>query len=290
MKLTLKETIIGAAIVVALSSLFYWDSHRFTTPVITHPTTNTTVVEVPKITERVVTQFIQDPAQAKLVTDLLAENKRLKLEVSGLTSTVAKLESKGGLNVNGGTITLLPQTTMGVQGVSPTLSVDSYLFKDFQLSANYTSNGKSFDYTLAQLFVITTTTGKDVNGHTTQLVKLNQKVNESMVEVPTTTIELQAPSNPNRFYLSPRIQGGLALGFNGKSPIVAIQWLRRGTSPAAEDTTFSFLSPALTTGGLTLLPVSVNLGRIKHNPFTNIWVSPTVDLKQSIGLAVTATF
>lgn len=278
--------------------LVWWGTRPGPKPIVTNPLPNTTVVTTQgPVTTKLVTQFITDPAQAKLMNDLLAENARLKLTVGTLTSTVAKLESKGGLNVNGGTITQLPSTTMALPGVSAPQTVDNYSFKDFQLNANYTSDGKGFNYTVSQDLRVVTTTGKDKNGAKLSIVKVFQTTPQGPVEVSSVTTEIQTTDNPTKWWISPRIQGGLKLGVGSgetKAGVVAFQWLKRGTSRSAEDTTFSLLSPGVTFGPdgakLTLLPVSVNLGRIPHQPLTNLWVSPTLDLNKTLGIAFTATF
>jgi hypothetical protein len=80
--------------------------------------------------------------------------------------------------------------------------------------------------------------------------------------------------------------------------VVGLQWLKRGSSTAAEHCSLSLLSPAVlldaTSAEPGLLPVSVNLGRIKHQPLKDIWIGPYVGLNAGkvghLGAALTATF
>lgn len=279
-----------AVILVFTVLLAYTFWPHTNSPVVSHPLPNIERVEVEKITEKVVKEFVQDPAQLAIIKAQAEQIKQLKGEVRELTSTIARAESAGGVGVNGGGITLLPPTTMVIER-TPEVREQTFSFKDYQLEALYTSTGSRFTYGLQQDFIITTTTGKDSRGHRTTLVDLSQKTPSGSVHIHTKTTELFARENPPSWFLSPRIQGGVGIDTTGaKFGLVALQWLRRGTSSAAEDTRFSILSPALSSRGLTLLPVSVNLGQIKHNPLTNLWISPTIDLNKSIGLAVTATF
>lgn len=267
-------------------------------PVVTTPLPNVTRVEVPSVTEKVVKEFIQDPAQQALIKAQADQIKKLKGEVIGLTASIARAESKGGVGLNGGSITtvsipILPNSGGTIpSNVGPigSNSASEFKFKDYQLNALYSSDGSKFTYGLQQEFTITTTTGKDALGHRTTLVGLTQKTPEGQKAIPVTTVDIESAPDTVRWHVSPRIQAGLALDTNGKSGLVALQWLKRGSSLAAEDTKVAFLSPTLSSQGLTILPVSVNLGQLKHNPLKDLWVSPTLNLNKSVGLAVTTTF
>lgn len=271
--------------------------HPSPKPVVTIPLPNTTVVTTPgPITEKIIKEYIKDPADAKLIESLFKENLRLHFQVGTLTSTVAQLNSKGGVGVNGGTITSLPSTTMVVNDENllvNALKSKEYVFKDDQLTAHYTFT-PSFTYELHQKFNVATSTGIGKDGSKLSIVKLYQTTPSGQIEVSSVTTEIQTLDNPTTWWFSPRIQGGVRLSSdNSQVFLVAAQLIKRGTSRAAEDTTFAILSPGLTIGNgvkLTLLPVSVNLGRLPHQPFTNLWVSPTLDLNKNVGIAVTATF
>lgn len=284
-----------AALIVSLGvgGVYLYEKHRNGGAEIAQPLPNVKVVTIAgPITEKIVTQYITDPAQAKLAGDLLAENKRLKIQVGTLTSTIALLDEKGGVGINGGTIT--ESNDLSATNATPESPKNlSFSFKDFQLDAAYTSDGKRFSYDLKQGFNIVTTTGVRKDGSKLSIVKLYQDVSGKKVEVSSVTTEIQTLDNPVKWWISPRIQGGF--GYVGqKSGVVALQWLKRGRSVAAEDTTFALLSPGVTVGAggssLTILPISFNLGGLKHSPFTNLWVSPTVNLDKNVGVAITATF
>lgn len=103
------------------------------------------------------------------------------------------------------------------------------------------------------------------------------------------------------------IQGGVvgtldhATGY-----VVALQWLKVGTSNDPRNLRFAFASPAFYAAPnvheLGLLPISVNVAElVPHQPFTNIWVSPYVSIYwqsltpqgatiKRVGVAFTATF
>lgn len=296
------DIIMGAVSIAALILLLLPKSTS--APVITHPNPSTTNVVVSgSITPKVVTEFISDPKQQALISQLLAENKSLKLEVTTLTSTVARLETHGGVKETSGTITpvevVQPSNDRPDGGTSPTAGnvagadpSRTFNFKDFRLNALYSTDGKAFSYSLTQDFTIVTTVGRARDGSKTSLVKLfTTEASGKQVEVSSKTVALQEAEGSSHWFASPRIQGGAGVSGQGsKVGVVALQWLKHGSSTAAEDTTFAVLSPAWSTKGLVLLPVSWNTGRIKHNPFTNLWVSPTLGLDKSVGGVVTATF
>lgn len=273
--------IVGLVLTVGIM----WHSKGTTTPSFSHPDAHTSVVTVSKLTPKVEAQYVADPQALAEIATLTTENNKLKLEVISLTSSVATDKTSGGVGINGGVIITLPSTQMVAQTIPA--PQEEFTFHDYQLSATYSAK-PSFTYTLSQDFVVTTTTGRAQNGSLTSLVRLAQKVNGTLVEVPTTTVELQAAPNPRKLYVGPSLQAGFT---TDKVVLVGLQWLKLGNSKAAEDTSWSFLTPALTLkGGLTILPVSYNLGGVKHSPFSNLWVSPTVGLDKTVGASISVTF
>lgn len=246
---------------------------------VVHDTKEVTV-NVPILTEKVVTKVLSDPKQQELVNRVLSENRDLSTKVTQLTSTVAVNHSDGG-----GVVTVEPADPH-----TPTNLAGS--FKDYQLEANFSQT--VFSYKLNQTFNIVTSNGKDDNGRPLSIVRLFQETPKGPVQVPSTTIAIQGNPNAIRFRVSPRIQAGLAIDQDKtKGGLVVLQWLKRGSSTAAEDTSMAFLSPGVTINDkvtLTILPVSFNLGTIKHNPLTNLWLSPTYGLNHKFGIAVSATF
>lgn len=316
MKLSLmtefKFVVAGLLIVGGIIGWGKW--HHTPQATISTPVPGVTSVVIPgPITSNVVIKYVSDPAQQKLINDLLTENKKYKLEVISLTSSVGELKQKGGLGVNGGTISRGPDTADstgrinsipsersavgGSERLLPSLP-DSFTFSDFQLQANYTSDGRSFDYTLSQSFSVVTTTGKDSSGKGVSIVKLFQTngPNGSPINIPVVTTEIASAPNPIQWFFSPRIQGGFALDQSGeKDGLISLQWLRRGRSKSAEDSSFALLQPALTINQsgvkLALVPAAINLGgRGRLNPFHDIWLGATINLDKQVGFTITSTF
>lgn len=123
----------------------------------------------------------------------------------------------------------------------------------------------------------------------------------------TPALSLSPIQQPRRLIVGTNVQGGVvgtldhATGY-----IVALQWLKFGTSNDPRNLRFAFASPAFYAAPnvheLGLLPVSVNVAElVPHQPFTNIWVSPYVSIYwqsltpqgatiKRVGVAFTATF
>jgi hypothetical protein len=250
---------------------------------------NTKIVTVdrPVLTEKIVTKVITDPKDKLLVRSLLSENERLKLDVTGLTQTLAQLHSTGGVKESGGVITIIPNTTQVGDPV--------YEFKDFQLDAKYASSGKIFDYTLDQQFEVLSTTGRGKDGGKVGIANVFQvKPDGTRIPVPSKTVDVYADEATSRWLVSGRIQAGLGVTTARETGgVVAFQWLKHGKSPAAEDVKLSVASPALfltkTTHDVGVLPLSINLGSLPHQPFSNLWVSPFVSRTRIAGV-ITATF
>lgn len=301
---TKREWILWPTLVLTGAILLH--GHKTVTTSISTPVPGVEVVTTSgPITTKLITQYITDPAQQATINTLLAENKKYKIAVSSLTSSIGTLKEVGGVGVNGGTITPDQSGSVGTTGtltgeVASTLRSATHLlstqpqlftFKDFQLTATYTGTGDRFNYTLSQSFNVVTTRGKSVEGTPISLVKLFQLVEGKSVEVPVTTTEIESDPNPLRWMVKPSIQGGVGFSGTDKVGVIALQWLKRGTTPDAEDVKWALFSPAYTVGKtLTILPVSINIGQLKHNPLSNIWLSPSIDLNKKVGVLVTATF
>lgn len=264
------------------------------TVTVTQPLPNTTVVTTtePTVTIKTVEKVVTDPAQVALIKALLAENSALKVKVTSLTNTVATLNTSGGKGIDGGNIVQVePDPKREPNQVQGTPS-QAFKFTDYQLAAAYNSDGSAFTYTLSQEFLVQTTSGYRKDGTKLGLVELYRKgPKQTLVPIASKTTEIFADERAPHWIVSPSIEGGLGLSTEGKEAVVGVQWLKRGKSPAAEDSSLALLTPAWSTKqGLTLLPVSVNIGSIKHVPFKDIWLSPTVGLNKSLGGAITATF
>ena len=261
--------------------------NHFSPRVVTYPTienVKTVVVEKPVLTERTVTKIITDPKERVLIEQLIKENEALNLQVLELTTTIAHLRSRGGTEKDG-VITPEPE----VPGEEA-----KFTYKDYQLEATY--NSRLFDYTLNQKFIIQTSTARSKDGVLSSRVNLFQDTPEGLINVPTKTTAIFADERVSRFRVSPRVQAGVSINEkNEKSGVVALQWLKRGKSTAPEDIRFSLASPVfMVTGDKTwsagILPISFNLGSLPKQPFTNLWISPSVDIHKKLGVSITATF
>jgi hypothetical protein len=244
-------------------------------------------VQAPYITPGIIEKVVKDETQAKLIRDLLRETSQLKLKVSSVTSTTA-------INSTTGTGTATEVVHHEVRpdnsSVSPNDSVQvrAYEFKDFQLTAKY--RGPEFAYTLDQSFRIVTSTSQSKTGPVS-VVKLFQDTPEGPKELKTETQDIHSIPNPVKWWVSPRVQGGLSVDKKG---VITFQWLKKGSSKDPKDLRWAVLSPGLKVdksgGTALLLPISFNFGNLKYQPFSNVWLSPSVDVNKKLGFALTATF
>lgn len=271
----------------------------------------TKVIEVPveKITTKTVTQYVkvEDRAVAK---QLLADNEKLKTTVQQLTVSLAEATSKG----QGETIITIPSTTPETPPQIIEVPVE-VKFKDWRL--NFQSVGTSGTYTLSQKFSILNTVGRNENNVPVNVVRLFE-IGEHGERLPIPTVEtttISVQPDQMRFYLKPTLQAGIGIlpewitvvtpmttGGTTKYPVsgvIAVPWWKRGTTRAVETTRYAYLTPAMTINGeqvvLGLLPISANLGTLKHVPFTDLWVSPFVGISsknstKKFGLVFTTTF
>jgi len=256
-------------------------------------------VEVPVLTTKIVDHLITDSRQQAAIKILMKENDDLKLRVIQLTSTIAENHTGGGTdptNPSPGTITLPqvdPSGQGGSQNPSPTNSSVAGHYTDYQLDAHYTTT--TFNYELNQTFLVTTTTGKDSQGNPTGIVRLFQDTPTGLTPIAAKTTVIHADENLPRWFVSPRIQGGLGIDQDKvKSGFVGLQLLKRGRSSDPKDIKFSLgtIGAKFDAHGVEplLFPISVNLGSLPHQPFSNLWLSPSVHLKKQVGLFLTATF
>jgi hypothetical protein len=271
----------------------------------------TKVVEVPveKITTKTVTQYVkvEDRAAAK---QLLADNEKLKATVQQLTVSLAEATSRG----QGETVITIPSTTPETPPQIIEVPVE-VKFKDWRL--NFQSVGTSGTYTLSQKFSILNTVGRNENNVPVNVVRLFE-IGEHGERLPIPTVEtttISVQPDQMRFYLKPTLQAGLGVlpewltintptttGGTTKYPVsgvVAIPWWKRGTTRAVETTRYAYLTPAMTINGeqvvLGLLPISANIGTVKHVPFTDLWVSPFIGISsknstKKFGIVFTTTF
>ena len=249
-------------------------------------------VDAREITPSVIETIITDPTQKAEIDRLLAENKRLKLQVSQLTVAVAVSKSTGG-----GTMTAVNR-----EDVPPTLRPDEpatdpltsnilpfYQFKDWRLE--FISNGAAAKYELNQQFEVITTTGRNKDGQPLALVtvsEIGEKGERLPLEVKSTNIFAdQTKPHWSVGHLNLQAGAGMILMDGGitetsRGFMISSQWLRRGRTPAAEDSSVAILSPVAfvsdTVKEIGVFPISVNLGQIPKTPFSDMWISPYVGI------------
>lgn len=280
----------GVYLAVAVTAGGYLHS-RFAEPtVVVRVIENTKIVtvKVPVLSEKIVTKYLTDPKDKKVIHELLAQNDRLKLDVLGLTQTIAELKQKGGTG-DGGIVT--PPTPDGPQ---------VYTYHDFQLDARYM--GTLFNYDLHQTFEVLSTTGRAKDGSKVALTNVFQIGKDGeRVPIPAKSTAIFADESVSRWRVSPRIQAGVGVDATRKvGGVVAFQWLKKGRGTSAEDLKWAVGTVGLFIHGSgkagdtrvvepVLLPASFNLGSLPHQPFTNLWVSPFLSRTRA-GVALTATF
>jgi hypothetical protein len=187
-------------------------------------------------------------------------------------------------------VTQPPPSAPGVP-VGPTLTT----FKDWRLA--FQSDGTTAKYQLNQKFKVFTTTGRQKDGRSYSLVAMNEVgANGELLppsQIETTGIFVDA-TKPH-WMISGALQAGVALTPKAPGAVVGLQWLKRGRTKSAEDSTFAVFTPVIflskDTQELGVLPVSINLGRLPKQPLKDFWVSPYIDRTMThFGVSITATF
>lgn len=225
---------------------------------------NVTVTEVPKITEKTVAPIlVKDPADQKLIADLLKENAQYKLKVTELTAATGTETTTGTLEPTEPT-----STTVTVQVPAP------FDFSDYHLDVK--SDGSKVSYTLHQQFEAIMATGRAKNGERVATVNLFELgPGSTRTQIPLVIHEVATDETRPHFMIGLRLHAGGA--WDGKGTwLLGASWLQRGRTWDPKDSRWSFLAPALTGTGFALLPVSFNLGSLPHQPTSNIWVGPLV--------------
>jgi hypothetical protein len=268
--------------------------------VITQTTERTVTVEVPveKLTTKTIVQYVQDD---KEVARLMAENARLKVQVAALNETLATYTAHGT-----GQVAQVPTETLPPV-LRPSEAPTVFQFKDWRL--HFTTDGQDARYTLTQKFEVLSTLGKNDKGTPVSLVKLFEigPDGQRLPIVDTQTTTVVATGKGAGWHFSPTLQAGV--GFTADKSksratggVLGVQWLKRGTSKAAEDSTWSALTPVVFLSGdsktreIGILPFSYNAGQIKFVPFKDVWLSPYIGFNPSTrvfghaGITVTASF
>lgn len=268
----------GTSAVILLTCLWGLFGDTILPPaIIARPAPNVTTITVPEpiFSERVIKTYIKQEDHAA-VTALKKENAQLKIDVQTLSIALAQYQGQG-------------SGVIIVNDLSNTTGVPAFTFKDWRLM--FRGEGTTASYTLTQQFKIYNTVGKTRHGITTNLIRLYEVgPNNQQFPVPTveTTTFVQPPPTEG-WYTKLSVQGGWAglsiVSANTPSTptgtgVVALPWLKHGTTRATEETRWAFLTPALavskTERTVGLLPVSFNLGTLRHQPFSNVWVSPFI--------------
>jgi hypothetical protein len=282
-----------------------WDYYHPLNPtVITNEVTHTREVTVPgPVTTKTVDKlvYITDKTEAN---KLLALNKQLGAQVELLTETLGTLTAKGS-----GPVTVTPPPADKPKGDT------TYAFKDFRLDFNLLShptNPPTYDanYNLHQKFEIESTFGRQKDGTPMTISKLFEVgPGDKKTEIPTTSTAVHADLTVPAWRTGLSIQGGLyvgrsaidfqstATGVTSKGGLVGVQWLKKGKTFAAEDSTLSLLTPVAAFNGSTidigLFPGSINLGQIPHQPLKDLWLSPYIGTgtqHKVVGFSLTSTF
>jgi hypothetical protein len=283
-------------------------------PQISTPAPHVTTIEipVPVLTEKIVTQYLQRPQDAAAIAAVLRENAGLKIRVEQLTVSLAEAKSTG-------------QGTSVIESPPPAITVlapprTRMNFTDWRL--NFTADGTDVRYVLSQKFSIVSTVGRNKKGVPTNLIELYEfGPDETRMPITTTDTKTIAVTASPRWHVTPAIQAGMGritptsltvtrtvvAGVSqtqrgtdfATSAVFAIQWLKRGTDDSLGKTRWAVASPALsitsTDRAIGVLPVSFNVGSIRRQPFTNLWISPFVGTSGTaiidrVGLIGSATF
>lgn len=294
-----------AAVLLALLSFIAYKHFTHVPAIVTTqvtPTVTATTVDAPVLTEKSVDRIISDPKDKAAIAALLKENAKLKRDVTQLTQSVATVVSHGGTGTDASAGTLTVDAPVGAPQSPPVTH-----FKDFRL--DFRSDGTTASYDLTQKFEIFTSTARAKDGGLASLVKLYEiGAKGELLPVPgVVTTGIFADQTSPHWFTHLNVQAGVVLaqdtGSRTTGGMVGLQWLKRGRTKAPEDLKWAALTPVISIGQNTgsnsnaefgLLPLSLNLGSIPHQPFTNLWVSPYVGTKglsiSRLGLSISATF
>jgi hypothetical protein len=205
------------------------------------------------------------------------------------------------------TVEVIPPASGEVTAAGPIS--ERLTFKDFRLE--FTAEGSKVHYTLDQQFVVVQTIDRSKDGTRSAKAEVFEVTPEGRMPLQqVTTNVVERDDTEARWMTGFNIQGGLKADASGSTAgLVGLQWLKHGRTNNPADLKYAALTPAVTFGvgppDVGLLPVSVNVANyVRHQPLTNVWVSPYVGLTgltktslgnpsgigSAIGVAVTATF
>jgi hypothetical protein len=250
----------------------------------------TVYVDKPVLTEKTIVKYLPAPSQAE-VEKILAENKALKNQVIALNNTLATLA----------TITMAgKENPTKVEPVpdpkNPAQMVNQVTFKDWRL--DFKSVGNDTTYKLTQRFSANAVVTKDVDGKlgaSVSLFEVGPKEERTPItNTKVTSIVADPGLGAKHWFFSPSIQAGFAYTYDLTTKkslpggVIGLKWLTRGYTKAAEDGIYSILTPVAFISSTVepgVLPVMVNLGRIPHQPFKDLWVGPLVGFTTKGGMS-----
>lgn len=272
---TIKRIFVTLVLVLTAFGVgHYYHPRVETQQVVVHETPTTRTVEVPveHLTTKVVTKYVPTEDKAA-VESLMKENAALKVQVEGLTVSLATATS----TTNG------PAVVTEIPATPTTPTKTSVSFKDWRLSFN--AEGDQATYTLAQKFVIANTIGKDAQNAPTSTLKLFELgAKGEQVEIPITNTTYITGSGPQP-HVYPHFTLQAGIDHRAGLPMelaAALVWLHHGKTTDPADTRWSFLSPAVslnsTQRSIGFLPVSLNIGTLPgfNKVLSNVWVSPYI--------------
>jgi hypothetical protein len=284
--------ITRAALLLFLAAFaFHIKHHKSVGVVVTLPPVEhvrTVTVEKQVLTTKTIAKA--DPALAAQLKGALAENAKLKADVTAATVATAESVSHGGGALTAPTTPQSEPTTAAVRPVH---------FEDFRLT--FDANDTQARYTLHQMFAVVATTGRRKDGSALNLVKLYEMGPGTVqTELPITmTTDVITDQTAPHWMKGFGIQAGVAAsgaaagGTALRNGVVAAQWLSHGRTKAPEDQRYTILEPAVLIGGgvtdVGIIPAAFNLGSIKHQPLTNLWVGPYVS-RSRFGGVLTVKF
>lgn len=279
--------VVGLVLAVVLGvhlALGYFRGPAITVKQVT-PDVQVVMVDKPILDEHTLTRILSDPADKKLIQDLIARNDALNTQLTAVNRTMAESKSTGQGNVE----------TVPATATEPA----TFHFKDWRLT--FDTDTKTANYLLQQKYEVLTSVGRNKDGSPlslTQLYEIGEK-GERIPVASVSTVNVFADATSPHWIRKLAIQGGViasrdSAGNNATGGVVALQWLKHGRTPAAEDVTYAILSPAFVFGkgvqDIGIFPVSINLGRIPHQPLSNLWFSPFISKSQRLGLAVSGSW
>jgi hypothetical protein len=272
-------------------------NRRLTRPVvpssvITHGTTTTATLPTPALQPKDVVKLVTNPADAAA---LVASQH----EVAALTETIAELRAHGS-----GPVQYIDRPVPGPAG--QTVVDHEVHFSDGRLRFDSSSQAGSATYSLTQRIEAQAVFGRDDQGKWTAAVQVFDlwpgDTPTRLTNVKTTVVVADPAASRWRVgvALQAGVGGGVTTARTGQAgAIIAMPWLRRGSSSAAEDNRLALLTPAAFISAdavdPAILPVSISL---RLGPVRDLWLSPVLAAHVTpagatgfrLGAALTATF